>query len=312
MGCTVLFHCTCLSGLIISAYIAESPQKAAPAAAPNSGVMLGILEDIPAEYGEPDQRAIRAVFEKQGDEWIAFPAQAQSYQDLQAFPASYPKQVTWTIAFDGRSLGTVTAETPPVFQSKSQVGVQEIISDDPVPVVGEKSQDYSGFRITPVYRPLVALSQPNFNDPEAWKPAEPSPALATAARQLFRNRFPKVSNCDGSGGKPKPWPYSDAEIKVIKSFASNKQASLIELILTGWACDTIPDYGGPFDNQWYASNAQGNLSFLGSDMNFLGAADYDNNGSSEFLFSIDGRNLAGYRLYYRNFTMSAEFIFYYQ
>jgi hypothetical protein len=311
MGRKNFLHCSSLLILILAVCILAAAQKAATNSGPQSGVIVGVLEDIPAQYGEPDQRAVRVVFQKSGAEWIAFPSGGRSYHDLETFPASYPPQVTWTIAFDGRSLGTVAAETPAVFQSNSEVGVQEITSDNAVPVVGEKSQAYSGFRITPIYRPLVALSQPNFSDPEMWKPAQPSPALTAAARQLFRNRFPKTSNCAGSGASPKPLDYINEDVKVVNAYASNIGWSLIELSLTGWACDTIAEYGGPFEGQWYAADASGNLSFLGADMDLVDAGDYDNDGHSEVLFSIDGRNTGGYRLYYQKFTRSAEFVFYY-
>ncbi len=300
--------CACLAGCFAVA-LSTTAQKRAPAPAPEPSVILGVLEDLPAETGEPDLRVVRAVFQKLGDEWVPFPAQAQSYRDLQSLPASYPKQLTWTVLFNGRSLGTVKAETPSFFRSNSQVGIQEIISDDPVPVVGEKSTAFSGFRGTPLYRPLVALSRPNFSDAETWKPAQLSLDLITTARRLFRVRFPKASNCTNSGSKATAWPYSDEDIKILKTYVSNKQVSLIELSLTGWACETIAEYGGPFDGQWYAADAAGNLSFLGTDMSLVDAGDYDNDGSSELLFSIDGRSLGGYRLYYGSFTRSAEFVF---
>jgi hypothetical protein len=300
--------CACMAACFAVVF-STTAQKRVPAPVPEPSVILGVLEDIPAETGEPDLRAVRAIFQKLGDEWIPFPAQAQSYRDLQSLPASYPKQLTWTIIFNGHSLGTVTAETPSVFRSNSQIGIQEITSDDPVPVVGEKSTAYSGFRETPIYRPLIALSLPNFTDAEMWKPAQLSPAIITTARQLFRARFPKVSNCVNSEAKATAWPYNDEDIKILKTYASNKQVSLIELSLTGWACDTVANYGGPFDSQWYAADASGNLSFLGADMGLVDTGDYDNDGSSELLFSIEGRSLAGYRLFYRNLTRSAEFVF---
>jgi len=42
------------------------------------------------------------------------------------------------------------------------------------------------------------------------------------------------------------------------------------------------------------------------------AGDYDNGGKSEVLFAIDGYNMGGYRLFYDDFSRSAEFRFYYQ
>ena len=48
-------------------------------------VILGVLEDIPGEYaGDTDFRAVRAVFEKNGDRWSAFPTSAKSERDLQS------------------------------------------------------------------------------------------------------------------------------------------------------------------------------------------------------------------------------------
>jgi hypothetical protein len=135
--------CASLAGFFAVVF-STTAQKRAPVPALEPSVILGVLEDIPAETGEPDLRAVRAVFQKLGDEWVPFPAQAQNYRDLQSLPASYPKQLTWTILFNGRSLGTVTAETPSFFRSNSQVGIEEITSDDPLPVVGEKSTAFSG------------------------------------------------------------------------------------------------------------------------------------------------------------------------
>jgi hypothetical protein len=300
--------CASLAGFLAVVF-STTAQKRVPSPAPEPAVILGVLEDLPAETGEPDLRVVRAVFQKLGDEWVPYPAQAQSYRDLQSLPDSYPRQITWTILFNGRNLGTVTAETPSFFRSNSQVGIEEIVSEDPVPVVGEKSTAFSGFRDTAVYRPLVALSRPNLNDTETWKPAQLSLDLISTARRLFRVRFPKASNCANSSAKATAWPYRDEDINILKTYASKKQVSLIELSLTGWACETLAEYGGPFDGQWYAADATGNLSFLGTDMSLVDAGDYDNDGNSELLFSIDGYNLAGYRLFYRNFTRSAEFVF---
>lgn len=305
------FNHACFASLASVLALVAAAQSADNKPPLRSGVILGVLEDLPAEYGEPDQQAVRAIFRKTGEEWLAFPTQTQSSLDLQTLPAFYPKRVVWTIAFNGSSLGTVTAETPAVFRSYALIGVQDITSDNPVPTVGEKSEAFSGFRFAPVYRPLVTLSQPNFANPDAWKPAPPTAAQVISARRLFRSRFPEAANCAGAGGKPHPWMYADGDIQIASAYASARQAALIELRLSGWACNEVPDIGGPFAGQWYALLPSGAVTFLGSDMWLVDTGDYGNDGSSEVLFAITGYNMGGYRLFYRNFTRSAEFVYYF-
>jgi hypothetical protein len=41
------------------------------------------------------------------------------------------------------------------------------------------------------------------------------------------------------------------------------------------------------------------------------AGDYDGDGKSEVLFAVDGYDLGGYRLFYRDFSRSSEFLFSY-
>jgi hypothetical protein len=291
--------------------IAAAPQATTTNSA-QSGVILGVLEDFPGEYaGEPDFRAVRAVFRKIGNGWQAFPTKTSSYRDLETLPTSYPSEMTWSIAFDGRNLGTITSRTPTHFKFYSEIGIEDITSQTKVPTVGKKSVDYPGSIDRPLYRPLIAVSQPNVSDPEHWKPAQVPPALIVSARQQFRSKFPKATNCKNPDENvPRPWRYRDEDIRVAKSYSSEDGWSLLELSLTGYACDG-PDDDSGFIGQWYVVEPSGTVRFLGSDMWLVDAGDYDNDGKSEVLFAIGEDNKGGYRLFYRSFTRSAEFAFHY-
>ena len=277
---------------------------------PKGRLILGVLEDIPGEYsGESDFRAVRAVFQKVGDSWKPFPTKTKTYHDLETLPTSYPKEMMWTIAFDGRRLGAVTSVTPAHFSFYSEIGIERITSHESVPTIGGKSADYGGFLGEPVYRPLVALSKPNFFDPDRWKPAHLSPELIASARRQFRKKFPMVSNCrNPDENVMRPWKYGDEDIHVIKTYSSKSGWSLIDLRLTGYACDG-PNDGTGFIEQWYVVDPSGGAKFLGTDMWLLDAGDYDDSGKSAVLFSIDGYNMGGYRLFYSDFSKSAEFSF---
>jgi hypothetical protein len=129
--------------------------------APKQQNMLGILEDVPGRYaGQPNVRAVRVAFQKRGDDWQAFPSDCPDRRCLQTIRSDYPGEVTWTIAFDGRNLGQVTARTRNEFEFYADVGLQDIVGVGPVPTVGKRSEEYGGFLGSSVYRPLIANSQP--------------------------------------------------------------------------------------------------------------------------------------------------------
>lgn len=94
---------------------------------------------------QSDFRSVRAVFEKVDSEWKPFPNNCRDPDCLTTVTARCPKQVTWTIAFDGRNLGRVEARTPKNFQFYSPIGFEDIVSRDPVPTVGKRLMEYSDF-----------------------------------------------------------------------------------------------------------------------------------------------------------------------
>ena len=302
--------------LLISIALSVAPARAQEPTATNvppRAVVLGVLEDIPGRYvGRPDFRAVRAIFKKVGGDWKAFPTKTKSYRDLEILPSFYPKEMTWTIAFDGRNLGTITSRAPSHFKFYSEIGIEDITGQTPVPTVGKKSVNYSGFQHAPVYRPLVAISEPNVSDPEQWKRAQLSQELIAAARQQFRIKFPKATNCrNPEENIPRPRKYRDEDIEVAKAYASKDNWSLVELNLTGNACDGEQGSQDEYHGQWYVIEPSGAARFLASDMWLVDAGDYDNDGKSEVLFAIDKDNEGGYRLFYRSFTKSTEFAFHY-
>jgi hypothetical protein len=279
--------------------------------ASGQGIILGILEEIPARYvGEPPSRAVRVVFQKQDREWQPLPSDCPDEPCLKTIGSKYPPTATWTIAFSGRNLGRVSAATPKQFESYSAIGLQKITSNDPIPTIGKRSAEFAGFLASPVLRPLIADSQPYYKDPDSWKPSSPSPELAASLRLAFRKRFPEVSNCSTSDDSTaKPWPYRDADLKINKAYSSNKGWSAAQIQLTGNRCEGPGD--DPFVDQWFAITPHGETIFLGQGMWLVDAGDYDNDGKSELVFALDRYNQGGYELFADDFKSHAAFHFSY-
>jgi len=189
-----------------------------------------------------------------------------------------------------------------------QLGQQTIVGSVAPPTIGKPSTDFGGFLGEPVYRPLVAITEPNYSDLEDWKPTQLSTATTAAVRKAFRSRFPKVTNCSQQDIEhTKPWPYTDSNMVVNKAYSSNRHWLIAEIKLSRSRCDGWAD--AAFSSQWFVITPERRVRFLGSNMWLVDAGDYDNDGNSELVFSIDDYNRGGYKLFYDDFSRSATFEF---
>jgi hypothetical protein len=272
---------------------------------------LGVLEEVPGVYvGEASSLRVRVVFRREGQGWVAFPSDCPDQQCLKTISSAYPPEITWTISFDGRKVGQVTGHTPAEFKFYAHVGLQEITSGGSVPVVGNRSAEFSGFLDTPVHRPLIANSEPNYVDPEHWKPVSPSTELVGSLRRQFRGKFPKLCGIDPRDEtKLTPITYRDDSVKIVKSYHSNRGWWLARLHLDGAIDCNDVEAGLEIDDPWFVVGPQGNPEYLDSWMWLVDAGDYDNDGKSELVFSIDQENRGGYILYFEDFKKRAIFKF---
>lgn len=131
-------------------------------------IYVGILDDAREELrnwkaGVAEHRIIMPAFERNDGGWKAI----KSFE---------PRQVKWTIAFDGKNLGLVESQSgAPGDQLTSEYSraKQTILTPaSEIPSVGDPSTKFAGvFSPGPgkFRRPLVAVSRPYFKDPDNWK-----------------------------------------------------------------------------------------------------------------------------------------------
>jgi hypothetical protein len=268
---------------------------------------LGVLEDTPGHYsGDPHYRSVRVVFRREAQDWKAFPSNCLGPECA----VQYPPAMDWTIAFDGRRVGRIDTSNTDGFDFYSDVGQQKVAGAEPVPTVGKQSQEFAGSLNGPVYRPLIANSKPYFRDPEQWKTAELSSEVVELLRKQFRLKFPKVSNCENPEENiEKPRLYKDENIRITKAYSSNMHWAIARVQLEQYRCDGPT--AAPFVDQWFSISPNREIKFLDKAMWLVDAGDYDNDGRSELVFSIDDYNRGGYRLFYNNFEKRAVFEFSY-
>jgi hypothetical protein len=266
-------------------------------------VVLGVLEDHPGHYvGELNYRPMRVVFRKSGLDWQPFLSDCPNQDCLKKITVDYPAEMTWTIAFDGRNLGQLNTPMPREYN-------QEIITAGPVPTVGERSSEFAGQLDRPVYRPLVANSRPYFRDPEAWKPFAPPQEMVAGLQQQFRKRFPKLCRLGGpKSSEMEPFPYRDDEVKVVKAYRSKTGWTVARLHLQAVDCADV-EAGFDIEDPWFVIDPTKSVKYLDAGMWLVDAGDYDNDGKSELVFSIDRDNRGGYELFYDDFKKHATFEF---
>lgn len=268
--------------------------------APAFAQVIGVLEDRPGVYaGEPHRRVVRAVFQKLGQHWEARPQQGAP-----APPAH------WTIAFDGRAVGTVDTHADPQLSMNSDVGLQALASPEQAPKIGAPSAEFQGMLGEPVLRPLIAVSEPNVADPQHWRRAALSAQSAALVRTAFRNHFPHVENCTAADTETThAWAYADAEIGIEKTYSAADGWSVVQVQLRDAKCDGPPD--DAFSEQTFAISPAHEVSLLGDGLRLVDAGDYDNDGKSELVFLIDRYNAGGYELFSDDFRQHATFSFSY-
>ena len=273
-------------------------------------ILLGVLEDNPGHYsGDPNFRTVRVVFKKDGLDWRPFHSDCPDQDCLKTVASKYPREVDWTVSFDGKSLGEVKGRTPQTFEWYASVGQQEITSTGPIPTVGQRLTDVEG---VPVYKPLVANSRPYYRDPERWKRGKLSADAGKLVRQQFRRQFPNVCKTSKQDEtKLESFPYRDEDIQPVKVYTSKRGWTVTQMQLAEATDCGDAETSSGIGNPWFVVDPNESVKYLDSGLRLVDAGDYDNDGKSELLFSISRYNRGGYELFCDDFKKHAVFEFSY-
>lgn len=268
-------------------------------------VYVGILDDAREEMvnwkpGVAQERVVRPVFEKSEKGWMEVDARF------------LPQHMMWTVAFDGKNLGTVETQT----SSQGFTPVQKILNPhSAIPLVGTPSEQFAGLlggEQTKVRRPLIVVTKPNFHDPDGWKRAKLPDEIGALVRTAFRRDYPHIDRCKDEEVVQRNWKFPDSALSFPVAYGSNKHSFLVQASLDTGNCGYISKPEEPESEPWFFVSSEGSVRRIGSFLTLLDAGDYDNDGRSEVVFLLSqGENTDGFVLFDAAFDKPVTFTWHY-
>jgi len=222
-----------------------------------SGLTVCLCAQSPLYLGVLAEGRVRVAFEYRDGHWTAMP------RDSAGLP-----HVNWTVALDGRKISDLKPGAHP-------------------PQIREGAEAFETWMGKLAFRPLVVISQPNFQDPDRWKPFRPPPDLLAVARSAFV-QLQAPATCQGE-----PVDIRPENLQLVpKAYRSAKGDVLLALsfdapkgIGDDVVCETI-----------WLFKKESQFHHIGAGLTLLDAGDYDADGTSEIMFLKSGYNLDGYVL----------------
>jgi hypothetical protein len=250
---------------------------------------VGVLEP-PVDHAK-GQFHVRVAFRYHDQQWSAMPDQDKDHDALK-LAVKFPLQVSWTIALNGKKLGEVSSVRPPSYGS-SDVGLEDLKTGANPPAIQDDAAAFATSRGTAAYRPLVAVSKPNYQDPDQWTPFDPPAAMRQRAAAAFKHKIALDLNCDGKPTRGYPDSAIQTYGKAYRSMSGD--------VLIGMNPDPRLKRCGEaskadeWQSVWFHLKGD-KFSWIGNGLSLLDIGDYIGDGFSEVLFRYDGSNRDGYVL----------------
>lgn len=208
-------------------------------------------------------------------------------------------KMSWSVAFDGRKLGTIQTTDPgfttPYSWTYTRDRLLNVQSSDLAPSVANKSGLFSGWCQKPAVRPLIVVSGGQVDDPETWRPTTVSVDDLARLFDDFRRNAGVAYICANLLESGVPFEYGLQDLEAVKGYKNNSDRRLITMRLKkGSNCD------GPIDKSWDRHSfltTKSSIAYLGVGLELVDAGDYDGDGASELIFWFSGYNHDGYMLY---------------
>lgn len=252
-------------------------------------IFLGVLE--PPLEDTRGQFHVRVAFRFEDGRWSAMPNEVVDHDAL-ALAALFPRRVSWTIALRGKKLGELNSVRP-AGSGYSNVGLEDLTAGSKPPEIPEDAAAFATWMGAPRYRPLLAISEPNYHDPDQWAQFEAPAAMRKQAVAAFRREIALDMNCNGRTTRD----YPDSAIRV---YGKPYRSKLGDVLIAMRPDPRLNRCDGPAGDEWQSVwfHLKGdNFRRIGNSLTILDISDYNGDGTAKILFQYDGYNRDGYVLF---------------
>ena len=275
-----------------------------------SGIDIGVLEESATSNDANNElrSGVRILFKKADLGWqvICDSKSANSKEGCKY--ASAEKATDWFVQNNGKPLATLQTQDWFDTQSASDLGLLKI-ANGLVPIVGEKSDAYSGWAKVPVHRPLVVSSIPLTNSSQTWQEVTTNKHSVKLVWPSFHKFISKLEICvlgrQGKQSKTKLRETTMKDLDIDYIWESTKKNHLIHIRIKP---DIIKNCGASDTANtqlWLYQPRAGKLHKLpdlpGDVIYPVDFGDFGGDGHEAALFQINGDGVAGYALYFNDF-----------
>ena len=270
---------------------------------------IGVLEQ--PQCAESHAERARVMFVEIDGGWRAVDSDSR-------LPLPKVEGLSWTIGLNSKSLGRVTLKDPNPGVPKLTDG---FFSRDKlyrplgkIPQIANTAQAFEGGCEPPAVRPLVIVSKPHVADPEGWKPVEVGDEYRRLLYQPMRlvlGRTQVLRCTDAAGSKSEPFAFREGDLVAGKAYRAKSGDTLVAVALNPQknGCDGPP--GVEWSAHWFLIR-QGEVDFIGSEMELVDIGDYAGSGKTEFLFWKSSYNRDGYVLVFDDLRQETSYLWGYQ
>jgi hypothetical protein len=254
------------------------------------------------------KKFLKVMFYREGQDWV-------SLSDKIADTNFYPAGGKWYLAFDGTMPGSFHSKIAKlIFPDDSWTYTRDTyhdIEEKDLPTIGIPSEDFSSWAYEKGIRPIIAVSRPNYSDPDQWKPYKPDILVLDKLFPVYKSYILKLY--PGFKGVDK------SELRLLKSYRSNSNKSIMQVGMVSKYDPKRISY-----SVWIYESSTGDLKNLSemidysysqddftdddySNCTLVDAGDYDADGKSEIIFCTTRYNGDGYVIFWNDCSKMAEF-----
>lgn len=277
--------------LVAAIILSSTPSRGA------EPILLGMLEQH-AQCRETPAPAVRALFARDGNGWVSLAGEAPPTFDL--------TDLHWTIAFDGQSLGVVRTSDPGsdngMLWARDRDYRLSVPEDQALPAIANLREEFGGWCHLPEVRPLVVNLRPLYQDPDQWRPFVVGAGYRDLLFEAFKQALGEPLRCLDL---PRDQVLGAGDLMVHKAYrdVAGRQLVALRLMPDGEKC--IDQRGLKSPVVWFA--IADDVRYIGSDLEFIDAGDYDADGESEIMFWYSAYSEDGYSLLFDGLSRRADY-----